>query len=179
VLASATYHTAAGPELKPFRRLRPGCVLLSAYAVQGTVMGLPTALQSIRSLFASAAADASLICTAHAPARAYLLWPALQAPPSWLTDVWVPVRGAEVKVSGWPVQKQRCLQQCAYSVTRSCPGMTSSHTNTLCMYILAHTTQVAPAACCCMKCRPLREPGRASCKIALCHSKPAYLRCGS
>ncbi|WIA32445.1 hypothetical protein OEZ86_003267 [Tetradesmus obliquus] len=30
--------------------------------------------------------------------RAYLLWPALQAILSWLTGVWIPVRGAEVKV---------------------------------------------------------------------------------
>jgi hypothetical protein len=99
VLASAAYHSAAGPALTSLRRLRPGCILPSGNSISGTVMGLPTALQAVRCLYASAAADAALVCTAHAPARAYLLWPALQAVPSWITDVWVHVRGAEVKVS--------------------------------------------------------------------------------
>ena len=63
-------------------------------------MGLPTTLQADRSLyFAPAAADAQLVCTAHSPARAYLLWPAMQATPDWMHAGWTPVSGSEVKVS--------------------------------------------------------------------------------
>lgn len=110
VLASVEYHGPAGAAVpSSLRRLRPGCTLQYARGVYGTVMGIPTALQADRSLcFAPAAADAQLACTAHSPARAYLLWPALQSTPDWLHAAWIPVRGAEVKVSScrgpvWPL----------------------------------------------------------------------------
>jgi hypothetical protein len=119
VLASVEYHSPAGAAVhSSLRRLRPGCTLQYAKWVYGTVMGLHTALQADRSLyFAPAAADAQMVCTAHSPARVYLLWPALQATPDWLHAAWIPVRGAEVKVSGccgfWcGASMCRCTQIC-------------------------------------------------------------------
>lgn len=80
------------------RHLRPGCILQHGDGLHGTVLGLPTALQSGRSLYCPAAADKRLVCNSHVVTRAYLLWPALQAIPDWLQNAWLPVRGAEVKV---------------------------------------------------------------------------------
>jgi hypothetical protein len=99
-LASAAYHSSTGAVFIRLRRLRPGCILNSVNGVQGTVLGLPTALQAGRSLYFAPPADAPLVCTAHSPARAYLRWPALQATPDWLHADWTPVRGAELRVSG-------------------------------------------------------------------------------
>jgi hypothetical protein len=98
-LASAAYHTAAGPVTAQFRRLRPGCILSREGGLYGAVMSLPSLLQSARALYSCSAVDAALVCSVHSPARVYLLWPAKQPPPAHIQANWILVRGAEVKVS--------------------------------------------------------------------------------
>ena len=120
VLATVEYHSPAGAAVSSaLRRLRPGCILQSLTGVHGTLMDLPTTLQADRSLyFAEAAADAQLVCTAHSPARAYLLWPAMQATPDWLHASWTPVRGSEVKVRRCCGVDEFC--RCTSSCSQGC-----------------------------------------------------------
>lgn len=97
--ASAAFISAEGAACAPLRRLRPGCLLSKGYGVYGAIKSLPTVLQGARALYTTAALDTSLVCSAHAPARVYLLWPALQPVPLKLATSWHLVSGAEVKVS--------------------------------------------------------------------------------
>ncbi|WIA32448.1 hypothetical protein OEZ86_003270 [Tetradesmus obliquus] len=103
-------------------------------------MNLPTVLQGARALYTTAALDTSLVCSAHAPARVYLLWPALQPVPLKLATSWHLVSGAEVKVrwAGFSLKQRAWLnitnQRRAYEE------------QPLLLYTLASNSALAPGA---------------------------------
>lgn len=99
--------TSGDPEPRYLRRLRHGVDLhLSEDGnTVSSVAGLPAGLKQgsyyipVQQGPVSSAADKKQYAiTVTSPFRLYVLWPALQEPPSWLCNEFELVTGAEVKV---------------------------------------------------------------------------------